>query len=341
MKLKKVFIYGKHGKRTPFSYAEYRNLFSHYFEFVDSPIRADYLVVGFCKDLTDGALEISGFMQANPNLKLVVFSEEPLWDTLWDRNFTKQFGIVKVGGEEVIYHVVNHLTSKIYDFECIPYFITTNNNFFLRYANMFKRNTLLNKADYKSKWHSALLKYAFYAEKRIDSSFDVSYENNTVVGLNSYRSQIAASLLPEGATCVGQGWGDAPRRQALPDWHLDKLAALDGQAFIVSGIENTHINNYISEKIFDAFAAQSVPLYFAQPEHGIYRIINEGSFINLAGLGVKEALNKIRSFSVNDVFLENYLVAQEKLYKLFSSPDNYLNERNRVVGETVKAFAKI
>lgn len=341
MQLKKIFIYGKHGKRIPFSYTEYRKLFSHYFEFVDSPIRADYLVVGFCKDFIDGSLEISGFMQANPDLKLVVFSEEPLWDTLWDKNFTKKFGNVKIGGKEVIYHVVNHLTSNIYDFEHIPYFITTDNNFFLRYANMFKRNVLVNREDYQKKWRSALLKYAFYAEKRIDRSFDVLYENNTVVGLNSYRSQIAASLLLEGATCVGQGWGAAPRRQALPDWHLDKLAALDGQAFIVSGIENTHINSYVSEKIFDAFAAQSVPLYFARPEHGIYRIINEGSFINLMGLSVEEALNHIRNFSVNSELLENYLMAQNKLYKLFSSPDNYLNERNRVVSETVNVFANI
>jgi hypothetical protein len=341
MKLKKIFIYGKHNNRTPFAYQEYRKLFSRHFEFVDSPNHADYLVVGFCLDISDGALEITEFIKCNPNLTIVVLSEEPLWDTLWDRHFQNSTGVVRRANKELNYHVLNHLTSKIYDFERIPYFITTNDNFYLRYSNLFKRNRAIKAKDYQRQWHSARSKYVFYAEKRIDSSFDVSYQNNTIVGLNSYRSQIAASLLLKGATCVGQGWGAVPRRQALPDWHLDKLAALDGQSFIVSGLENTHIANYVSEKIFDSFATQSIPLYFAQPNHCLFNVVDEGSFINLAGADVDNAIDLIGRFSVTSEFLDSYLIAQEKLSALFSSPAYYLSERNRVVRETVKAFADI
>ena len=62
----------------------------------------------------------------------------------------------------------------------------------------------------------------------------------------------------------GKGWHSDQPRQSLPDWHLDKLVQLDRQSLFVSALENTLVDHYLTEKIFDAYAVLSVPLYAAK-----------------------------------------------------------------------------
>ncbi len=344
MQKKKIFIYGKHGKRTPFAYPEYRQKFLHYFEYVDHPEQAEYLITGFSFDFHDNVEEVFSLLKSNQALKLVVFSEEPLWDTLWSGDFQKPKGQIKskVDGEEVRldYHVLNHFTSNIFEFENIPYFITTSNDYYVRYANLFSRNAKLNAIDFKKIWKCAHVRYAFFAEKRVEKTYNASHNNGSITGLSIYRSLLAMQLELDGAIRKGVGWGDGLKRQALPDWHLDKLATLDGQSFIVSALENTHFSNYITEKLFDAFAAKAIPLYYAHPNHDVFRLAEEGSFINLAGLSVEESLEKIDSFAINKEFTDKYLSSQVRLAKLFSDTKLYHDERNRVVLETIKAFSE-
>lgn len=345
MKKKKIYLYGRHNNRMPFSYSGYRSLFQKYFDFVDQPESADYLISGFSIDFRDNAEEVRRLLNANPGLRLVVVSEEPLWDTLWSGEFQQPKTSVKteVGEQQVEleYHVLNHVTSRIYEFENIPYFITTSDDFYVRYANLFSRNAKAEAVDFERNWKNAQVRYAFYAARRVGENYNVSFRGGSIEGLNRYRSLVAEGLTAEGVLREGQGWGIEQPRQALPDWHLDKLAALDRRAFVVSGLENTHLPSYVSEKLFDAFAVQAIPLYYAKPGHGALRLVDEGSFINLAGLTVEEALQEIDTFAFDKTFVDKYRSSQDRLAKLFRSPNIYLNERKRVVHETVKAFSEI
>lgn len=345
MRKKKIFIYGKHGKRTPFSYPEYREKFSHYFEYVDAPEQAEYLIVGYNSDLKNNIEYLSNLVRSSKGLKLIVFSEEPLWDTLWSGNFQEKHGQIKcVINEEELqleYFVINHVTSKVFQFENIPYFLTTSNDYYLRYNNLFSRNAKLKTTDFENIWEQAQIKYAFFAEKRFNKTYEASYNNGSILGLSKYRTLVASKINSSNMIKKGQGWDSKPKRQVLPDWHLDKLATLNGHSFIVSALENTHLSNYITEKPFDAFAVKAIPLYYAHPKHDIFRLVEEGSFINLSGLSVEESLEKMNEFRVNHEFTDRYLSSQVNLSKLFSDPKIYLNERNRIVDETVKIFSEL
>ena len=102
----------------------------------------------------------------------------------------------------------------------------------------------------------------------------------------------------------GQGWRPGAKRQALPDWHLDKIAALDMRCKVVSAYENTHQNAYISEKIFDAFVTGGVPTYYAGPNHRVHDLVPEAAMINTYGLSAKEAAAKIAGFTPDLAFAE-------------------------------------
>lgn len=342
---KKIHVYGRHGNRTPFAYPEYRKLFSKHFDYVGDARRADYLVVGFNIDFRDNAPEVQRLKKENPSLRLVVFSEEPLWDTMWSGDFQKPDGSIKVKIESqedrFDYHVLNHVTSRIFDFENVPYFITTSDDYYVRYASLFARNAAASSLDFKRFWQSARIRHAFYAARRVGTNFDVRFNNGAIMGLNSYRSLVAEGLQGEAVLREGQGWKEVQQRQALPDWHLDKLAALDRRSYVVSGLENTHLSTYVSEKIFDAFAVLGIPLYYAQPNHGALRLVEDGSFINLTGMSVQQSIDRINSFEPDDPFVDRYRATQARLAKLFATPKFYLAERNRVVSETVDAFSRI
>lgn len=343
--MKKIFLFGQHSNRTPFSYDAYKFYFTDYFEYVTIAEDADYLVTGFVQSFKENPYELERLTQRNPNLKLVVLSEEPLWDTLWSSDFQNSQAtmcIYKDGKEFVFdYHVLNHITSDIYNFEKIPYFITTCDEFFVRYSNLFKRNTTFKKDDVVAMWRNAQLRYSFFAAKRISESSSVSYENGTILGLNRFRSLVAEGLELDGVLREGQGWQVKEERQKLPDWHLDKLAKLDRNSFVVSALENTHLNNYVSEKIFDAFAVAAIPIYYAQSKHKVFEIVPEESFINIVDKSIEEAIKMIEEFEVTDSFMKNYMKAQKQLSELFANQKYYIDERRRVVDETVKAFEKI
>ena len=341
----KIYLYGKYSDRTPLSYEVYRSYFTDSISYETRAEDATFLVTGFIRDFEDNTDELRHLLKVNPDLKLVVLSEEPLWDTVWNPAFqnSKDTIRVNVDGEEITfdYYILNHVTSNIFNFEKIPYLLTTNDNFYTRYKYFFQRNAQLKASDYKKIWETASLRYAFLAARRIGKSFEVSYNRDAIKGLNRFRSLVCEGLKSEGVLRVGKGWGAGQPRQDLDDWHEDKLTRLDGRAFIVSALENTHLKNYISEKIFDAYAVQAVPIYYAKPRHDVFRLAEKGSFINLADLNVRQAVKHIKKFKVDNTFLNQYISTQKQLNDLFKDPKYLLNERERVVDATLEALKKI
>ncbi|EHZ2536420.1 TPA: hypothetical protein NKQ48_000726 [Vibrio parahaemolyticus] len=332
-----IYFLGRHSHRTPLSYLEYQRLFNGRITIVNNPIFADFLVLGFYIDIRDNIEEIKRVKRLNPNVKVIVLSEEPLWDTLWSPGFECKNNVVNIDGYKLSYYNLNHQNSNIYDFERIPYFITTSDDYLIRYAMLFSANSKLSCSFLSSSLKKAKYRLASYAEKRIGEKY--MYINGDCIGLCDFRSRLAENYTKEpDALVVGQGWYKNEKRQSLVDWHLDKLANLNRQCTFVSAVENTHQRNYITEKIFDAFALCSIPIYYASKEHNINKIIKDNSFVNLHGLSIEESRMKIDDLEISNDLVESYFDQMKRLRDCFSDSNAFTSERNARIERIVNNF---
>lgn len=337
----RIFLMGRHANRTPFAYPALRPLLQHYFEYSDSAINADFLVFGFVIDIQELAEELLQIRQANPAARLVVVSEEPLWDSLWSGEFWKRNLAVQRQGAELPYTNLNHVTCDIYEFEHFPYFITTDDRYFVRYAHYFKRNSQYASGEILQTWKQAEIRYAFYCEKRCDPKFAAEYQEHGIQGITNLRSQIAELCQFPGTLRVGKGWGDFPIRQSLPDWHLDKLAALDLNAWFVSALENTAHDCYITEKLFDAYAVLGIPIYFASKTSRLSQLVDPESLINCWQLDAAEVCVRLGRFKATQAFVDRYRSTLTRLCELFSAPGKYIEERQRMAAALASEFNKL
>lgn len=327
----KIFLLGRHSHRTPLSYPVYREIFSNYLTYVSDINEADLIILGFVIDIKDHYNEIRSSLARNPHQKIIVLSEEPLWDTVYSGDYTKKMNYYDVDGVKIPFIYLNHVTTQIYNFDKVPYFITTSNDYFIRYSFMFKRNSNLTSDELIEKWSKTIYKYVFYAEKRTGKWHFVQNKNLDVYGLCLLRTELTETINHPRTLKVGKGWENGTIRQELPDWHLDKIVNLDQKSFILSALENTHHPYYITEKIFDAFAVAGIPLYYASEKHAIYRLIKKNSFINIFNRELDVAKARIEHFNVSKEFIDSYLESQSTLKHLFSNSQALIRERMRIV----------
>ncbi|MEH6645932.1 glycosyltransferase family 10 domain-containing protein [Sulfitobacter sp.] len=273
--------------------------------------------------------------------RLVLLSEEPFWDSVWGRDPLRRFQKHSGTTGPIPFACLNHFTSDIYNFTEIPYFLLTDTRFFTRYASWFRRNAARDADQWRTHFAGTRHRVAFLAEYRNEARFDVRYDGHDIFGMGTLRTQIALACKGPDVLRSGAGWNTLPRRQDLPDWHLDKFLDLDGQCRILSAIENTHHANYVSEKFFDAFAVGAVPLYIAGPGHRVHDLVPAGSFINLYGLAPDEAAARIDAFEPDAAFIENYRAAQMRLGTLFGTPAAMVREYARLGAALKRELAEV
>lgn len=337
-------LVGKHQHRTPLSYVALRKYLPAALVHVELTDKPDILVFGYVQDFAESFSLIKEARQRNPLVKLVVLSEEPFWDTLWSGDYTQFRTSKAIGDTSVHYYALNHVNSSIFEYREIPYFVATDDAFFARYSLMFTRNNALNEQDYRQVWEQASVRCAFFAEKRLADKFTYNHPDNDIQGLCQFRSRLAQLHLeakPTETRVVGRGWHTGVIRQKLPDWHLDKLAALDGRSRFISALENTHHPLYTTEKLFDAYACRGIPLYWASPGHSINEWIPDGSYVNLFGLSPEAAMEKLHAFVSDQDFIEQYRAAQAELARRFGSVDNLASERRRIADAVFKALSAV
>lgn len=331
----RVALFGRHSHRTPMSYAPMRRLIGDRLTWVDDPGKADLIVSGFNVDLVENAATLVPLLGRPKPPKLAIFSEEPLWDVTWSGPFTGRDGRVTVNGREIRYDFIGHETSPIYDFTLIPYFVLSDDRYAVRYANLMARFADVAPAELLARWKAAPVRTAFFAEKRSGEAYSGKFDARDVARLSSYRSEIAAAFSGPGSLCVGKGWGAEVLRQDLPDWHLDKLAQLDGRAFVVSSYENVHQRSYISEKVFDAFAVGALPTYWASPQHRIHDLVPEQAMLNTYSLTAGDAVRHIAGFVPDKDVATAWLVTAARLAALFGDFEAIQAERQRVADAVV------
>lgn len=333
-------LVGRRSHRTPLSYPVYRNLMGGRLIEVDPARRPDILVFGTRDDIPQAQRAIELAQRNNPDVPVVVLSEEPFWDLQWGGDFSQKSGIMECDFGRVEYTYLNHLTCGVFEFESIPYFVTTDDHFLSRYCFCFKRNAQLTGVDFKRRWQYAPIQAAFFATRRLNEKFDkVLPGAEHICGMSRYRSLITIEYNEPNTVKIGRGWDkNGVWRQSLPDWHLDKVARLDGDVRLVSALENTHLHSYITEKLLDAYAVGAIPIYYAGPEHRVSELCPARSFINLYGNTAEEAVEAIRAFSESDSFVQDYIADQQHLALRFGDSGIVQRERLRALDEIYREF---
>ncbi len=337
----RICFLGRHANRTPLSYPSFQAAARGRMSVTDDPIGADVVMTGFNLDLRENAERFEQIARDSPATRIMVISEEPLWDANWSGGFVDTARVAKCGAADVPYSFLNHSNSDIYAFERIPYFLLTSDDLLARYTTLIARNLRLTPQELLSRWRAAPVPAAFVAEKREGEKYSLAFPDQQVWGLSSYRSEVAAKTDLPGVHVEGKGWHSEARRQDLPDWHLDKLAKLDGRVRVMSSYENTHQLLYTSEKIFDAFIVGGVPTYYASPDHSIHDLVPGACMINSFGLSSDEAAAQIRDFEPDLVTAEAWIETARQLKTRFSDTQAIRDERRRIVDTILGAVAAL
>lgn len=332
----RVFKTGAHARRTPLSYSALASLFSGEIDQVERPDQADIYVFAHPQDIENAPPELVEDWRQRRR-PVVLLSEEPFWDTIWGRQplarqriLNSQYGLLPV-------HQLNHCTSSIFHFAKIPYYLLTNHRFANAYAARLKRNCELTAQDWLDAFASRPTRLSFMFERRPESFHSVSWPEAELAGLCDWRTEVAERCQAGPIERFGHSWnGASPDRRRLSDWHMDKLALLDGRQRTLAAFENTHHPDYITEKIFDAFACGALPAYWAAPGHRLHGFgLPEASWLNLHGLTPAEAAAQLdglpwsRSAWLRDTCAA-YAAAQHRLAALLCTPRHWQQERQRV-----------
>ena len=335
--LMRVCLFGRHASRTPLAYAPFQTLVHGKVELTAEPGAADLVLSGYSIDLRENAAALLAAQTRNPRLRMVIVSEEPLWDSIWSNGFMDRQRHLELDGGHLAYTFLNHMNSNIFAFRKIPYFLLTDSRYLARYALLLGRQAALSPPALLQRWRAAPVPAAFYAEVRRKPAYGQAFPDHHLEGLSLYRTEVAEQTALPGTLREGQGWRPAgARRQALADWHLDKLAALDGRARVISAYENTHQPDYITEKIFDAFATGGIPAYYASPAHRISELVPEGAMLNSYGRSAAEAALQIAGFTPDLAFAEAWLDAARALQRRFTRLQDAAAERQRVASAVLQ-----
>lgn len=341
----RVHLSGPHSTRSPLSYSALAPLFAPHIQMLSNPDGADLLVFSHSLDIKAMPAPVYNHWRAT-GCPIVLLSEEPFWDTIWakkplqnTRKLSTKFGSVPVTQ-------LNHHTSEIFDFDQIPYFLLTNLRFASAYAYRFRRNASKRASDWKSEFENYPVDISFMAVRRDEKHHNVRHKAGDIIGLCAWRTELALACETGVVERLGQSWDrewdNGRNRFDLRDWHLDKLTKQDQRSRLFSALENTHQPDYLSEKLFDAYALGSRPFYFASPGHRVHDFdLPTRSWINLFDLPVAEAARQLNSLHFDAAFFDAYVEAQNQLEQLFTNVELFVAERERLKTAVVGALTAV
>lgn len=329
----RVFVSGRHKARMPLSYPALAPLFADRVEIVARPAEADLYLFAHVLDVAEAPFALVEDWRAR-RVPVVLLSEEPFWDTVWNRRPTAPRRVVDGLHGALPVVQINHQTSDVFRFEQIPYYLLTHHRFATTYAARFARNARLSASDIRARLEAAPRDLCFLFERRPEPHHNAGWPEAGLFGLCAWRTALAEACTIGRVERLGASWQGGLPRQELANWYADKMARLDGRARIMGAIENTHQPDYLTEKPFDALANLSLPLYWAQPGHRLAEFgLPEGSWVNLVGLEPDEAALRVAEL-IDSPFgtarIEALREAQAVLADRLGRPDPWLAERARL-----------
>ncbi len=332
---------GPHAMRMPLSYPALAALWQDHVA-PTQLAEADVVVFAHPRDVADLGAEVARGLRARPR-PIGLFSEEPFWDSLFSPDPLAPALRLPAGpAGELRLVQINHHTSDIFDFTDIPYYLLTNHRFAASYGARFRRNALITPEVWRDWFAARPVRAAFMAERRPEAFHDVSFAQGDMHGLCAWRTRLAEAYDTGRVERIGASWQGGPSRFALQDWHMDKMVRMDGRAQFLSGIENTHQPAYLTEKLFDAFACGSRPLYVASPGHRVHGLgLPEGSWLNLWGKDPQSAATAMDETVWDAAFFADYAAAQTALATLFGDPRLIVRERARLRLAVLETLAQL
>ncbi|WP_386806037.1 hypothetical protein [Litorisediminicola beolgyonensis] len=273
---------------------------------------------------------------------VVLLSEEPFWDTIWGaRPLDRQIIVETEYGALPVLQLSHQTCPDLFAFEHIPYYVLTDHRFANAYAARFARNAARSAAAWRADFEARTVGISFMFERRPEPHHHRHWPEGDLTGLCAWRTELAIACPDEITERLGRSWHGGQRRQAAPDWHIDKLVILDGRARIIGALENTHQPLYLTEKLFDAFACGGLPLYYASPGHRLHQLdLPSESWINLFGLSPEEARDKVLSQDFSMTVFEAYRATQERLRALLTTDAHWQEERARLGAALPRALAQ-
>jgi len=337
----KVFKTGRHAHRTPLSYPDLAPLFADCIQLVDTPAEADLYMFAHSMDFETAprALVEDWRQRRRP---VAILSEEPFWDTIWgQRPLQRQIRQETPFGALPVFQL-NHCTTEIYHFEHIPYYLLTEHRFAQVYAPLFQRNAQLRASEWRAVFANCPSDLTFMFERRPERYHNVEWAEADLIGLCAWRTDLAEACTWPGVARLGQSWQGGQTRFELDDWHGDKLRQLDQNTRQMGALENTHHPDYITEKIFDAFAIGAQPVYFASAAHRIHSMgLPTESWVNLHGQTPDEAAETLNATTQDDTFIDALHDAQSALANLFEDPSFAVIERTRLRSAVLKTLEEV
>ncbi|KGB83241.1 hypothetical protein JT55_02700 [Rhodovulum sp. NI22] len=326
----RIFSTGRHTHRMPISYRALAPMFDEAIELVDRPAQADLYLFAHSLDVEEAPRALVEDWRARRR-PVVILSEEPFWDTIWGRRPMARHRWLETAHGTVPVIQINHQTSAVFTFDRIPYYLLTNHRFASTYAARFARNTELSGADWRDLFAARGIDLSFMFERRPEPFHAVGWPEAALWGLCSWRTELAEACTGGQVERLGRSWQGGASRFELENWYLDKMSRMDGRARIVGAIENTHQPQYITEKVFDAFANGALPLYLAGPTHRLHEFgLPTSSWLNLWGLTPAVAAERIAAYAWTPEVFEAYAEAQRRLAALFCAPALWVAERARL-----------
>jgi hypothetical protein len=326
----RIFKTGRHAHRTPLSYADLASLFADHIQLVDTPDKADLYLFAHSMDFDTAprALVEDWRRRRRP---AVILSEEPFWDTIWgQRPLERQIRLESPFGALPVLQL-NHCTTDIYHFDFIPYYLLTEHRFAQVYTPLFQRNAERPASEWRAAFANRQRDLTFMFERRPERYHSVTWPEADLTGLCAWRTDLAEACDWQGVARLGQSWQGGKTRFELNDWHGDKLRQLDQSTRQMGALENTHHPDYITEKIFDAFAIGAKPVYFASPNHRIHDFgLAPETWVNLHGQTPEDAAEALRQTKYDSSFFDAFHEAQLRLANRFGDPSIAAAERTRL-----------
>lgn len=332
---------GRHVHRSPLRYPALADLFQGEITQVDRPDEADLYVFSHSVDIAEAPHAMVADWRARRR-PVVLLSEEPFWDTIWTRRPLERHISVETGFGALPVVQLTHSTSAIFRFQEIPYYLLTNDRFANTYRWRFARNASRGARQWRAHFAAREAELTFMFERRPGAQHDVAWPAGDIVGLCAWRTELAERCECEKVQRLGQSWQGGISRFDLANWHFDKLMRLDGNTGTLAAIENTHQPDYLTEKLFDAFACGARPLYYASPGHRLHRLgLPEASWLNLHGLTPEQAAEQVRQPFAGVNFIAAFHAAQVRLAALFGDAGALVRERRRLRAELLGEFAAL
>lgn len=337
----RVFTTGRHAHRSPLRYRALADLFQGEIAQVDRPEEADLYVFAHSVDIAEAPHAMVADWRARRR-PVVLLSEEPFWDTIWTRRPMERHISLETGFGALPVVQLTHATSAIFRFREIPYYLLTNNRFANTYRWRFARNASRGARHWRTHFAARENDLTFMFERRSGTQHDVKWPAGDIIGLCAWRTALAENCEGEKVQRLGQSWQGGISRFDLANWHFDKLMRLDGTTGTLAAIENTHQPDYLTEKLFDAFACGARPLYHASAGHRLHQLgLPEASWLNLCGLTPEQAAERVGQPFAGDAFIEAFHTAQVRLAALFGDAGAMVRERRRLKAELLGEFAAL